>query len=122
MAVQKRADEYEEVLWAVAESPVLSRKSPTIFTESYLPIMEKRKGRQPIDIKVFYQRMNSLKKPAHGRILTANRQGWYQFSENVMRGYFRLKAEEAGIPLGIDHHLAPREIRQKSPQNIEIIK
>ncbi|HEX2257128.1 MAG TPA: hypothetical protein VHG92_10610 [Afifellaceae bacterium] len=108
LAVQKRADEYEEVLWAVADGPNLERKSPTIYNESYLPIMEMRDRREPIDIKIFYQRMNSLKKPAHGRILQANRQGWYRFSENVMRGYVRLKAEDAGIRLGIDHHFAPK--------------
>jgi Cdc6-like AAA superfamily ATPase len=106
IAVQKRADDYEEVLWAVAESPLLERKSPLIYEESYIPIMRGRKKRDPIDIKTFYQRMNLLKTLSHGCILKATPQGWYRFSENVMRGYVRLKAEEAGVHLGIDHHLA----------------
>lgn len=108
MAVQKRADDYEEVLWAVADDTILQRKSPDIYQQSYLPIMQRREGRQPISMKTFYQRMNALKRPAHASILTANRQGWYRFTENVMRGYVRLMAEEAGIPLGIDHHHAPK--------------
>lgn len=111
MAVQKRVDDYEEVLWSVADSTILERKSPDIYRESYIPIMAHRmlpngERKEPISLQAFYQRMNSLKRAGHGEILTANKQGWYRFSENVMRGYVRLKAEESGIPLGIDHHLA----------------
>lgn len=35
----------------------------------------------------FYQRLNAMKRPGHGRILVGNRQGWYGFRENIMRGY-----------------------------------
>jgi hypothetical protein len=116
MAVQKRADDYEEVLWAVADNTMLERRSPDIYQESYLPIMQTRKGREPIPIDRFYQRMNALKRPAHGNILSATKQGWYRFTENVMRGYVRLKAEEAGIPLGIDHHHADKPAHRLKPR------
>jgi hypothetical protein len=44
-----------------------------------------------------------LKQPSHGCILTATRQGWYEFTEKMIRGYVRLKAEQANIILEVDH-------------------
>jgi hypothetical protein len=42
----------------------------------------------------FNQQMNVLKQEAHGRILKANRTGWYEFSESMVRGYVRIRAQE----------------------------
>ncbi|HEU0156585.1 MAG TPA: hypothetical protein VFQ82_10995, partial [Stellaceae bacterium] len=55
--------------------------------------------------KRFNQRINRLKREAHGRILVATRTGWYEFRENLVRGYVRLRAEHAGVPLEVDHPL-----------------
>ena len=48
--------------------------------------------------KQFYQRMNALKRASHGEILVGSKSGWYRF-ESWMRGYVRLKAEQAGLSL-----------------------
>lgn len=114
MAVQKRTDDYEEVLWAVADDTMLERKTAEVYERSYVPIMHVRNrrvggpSRPVLSQDQFYQRMNGLKKKTHGNILEGSRSGWYRFSENWMRGYVRLKAEQAGVPLGIDHHHAPK--------------
>ena len=55
--------------------------------------------------KRFNQKINRLKLEAHGRILIGTRTGWYEFRENLVRGYVRLRAEEAGVPLEVDHPL-----------------
>lgn len=117
LAIQKRRDDYEEVLWAVADDKLLEpRPTAEVYVSSYLPIMERRnavllrQGKQSRDVlsqAQFYQRMNRLKGASHGHILTGSRAGWYSFTENWMRGYVRLRAEQAGVSLGIDLHHAP---------------
>lgn len=64
------------------------------------------RGRQPLAKEHFYQRLNAMKRPGHGQILIANRQGWYGFRENIVRGYVRLRAEQAGLKIGVDHILS----------------
>lgn len=56
--------------------------------------------RQPMTKGQFYNRMNSLKTERHGNILTAKGAGWYEFTENIVRGYVSLKAESEGVQLG----------------------
>jgi hypothetical protein len=98
----KNSTDYEETLWSVADGVILQRATTDIFEQSYLRIMDER-GRTPLPKEQFYQRLNALKKPGHGQILTANRQGWYGFRENIVRGYVRLRAERAGLKIGVDH-------------------
>jgi hypothetical protein len=65
----------------------------------------------------FTQRINALKRPAHGSILLGSRQGWYEFREPVMRGYVRLRAEAQGVELGADHaseYRGPGRLQQLS--------
>ncbi|MBN8956999.1 MAG: hypothetical protein J0H17_10570, partial [Rhizobiales bacterium] len=102
-ATQKyvESDQYEAVLWAVADHHELSRRSADIFdvyshlTRTYdITTLPRDK---------FTQRMNALKRPAHGSILKGSRQGWYEFREPVMRGYVRLRAEAQNVELGADH-------------------
>jgi len=102
-ATKKYNDTYEEVLWALVDRPTLMRQSAAIYKESYCPIMDKV-GRAPLPIKTFYNRLNSLKAESHGNILQSPRRGWFAFSENMVRGYVKLKAAERRIDLGIDHH------------------
>ena len=46
---------------------------------------------------------NNLKRANHGSILTGTRQGWYEFTEKMIRGYVRLKAEQEQLVLEADH-------------------
>ena len=48
---------------------------------------------------------------SHGQVLIGTRQGWYKFRESMLRGYARLKAEEDGVHLTVDHPLSPRPLR-----------
>jgi hypothetical protein len=105
-ATQKYSDDYKVVLWAVANGHELKRRSTDIF-DSYKTIMD-RCGKSAPDRKTFNQRINSLKKTAHGSILTGTRQGWYEFREKVVRGYVRLKAEQEGVLLEADHPVLPK--------------
>lgn len=105
LATQKHgnSEDYEEVLWSVADGQILSRQVTDIYEKSYSAVMDSKPKRKPLSKEVFYQRMNMLKRDTHGRIIVGNRQGWYGFRENVVRGYVRLRAERAGVKIGIDH-------------------
>ena len=100
-ATQKYRNDYESVLWAVADGHELRRRSADIFV-SYERIMKPRKE-QALDRSKFNQRINRLKKENHAKILTGTRQGWYEFTETMIRGYVRLRAEQEGVNLEIDH-------------------
>jgi len=102
-ATQKYSDDYQEVLWAVADGKMLRRQVSEIFDTSYLRIMDEREERKRLTKEQFYNRMNALKTSRHGEILVAKGAGWYEFRENVVRGYVRLRAEQQGILLGRDH-------------------
>ncbi|MFZ0693184.1 MAG: ATP-binding protein [Alphaproteobacteria bacterium] len=103
-ATQKYSDDYQEVLWAVAENVTFRRQVSDIYENSYLPIMKHRQGRTVLDKDKFRFRLINLKGPRHGAILEAKGAGWYQFRENIVRGYVRLRAEEQDIKLGTDHY------------------
>jgi len=105
-ATQKYSDDYQEVLWAVADDVMLRRQVSNIYDHSYLRIMRERPERKILDKTQFYNRMNSLRSDRHGSILVAKGAGWYEFRENVVRGYVRLRAEAQGIKLGRDHFSA----------------
>jgi uncharacterized protein len=105
-AVKKELDEYQEVLWAVADHYELERNLTAIYTNSYLRIMQGRR-RAPLSQKVFSTRISALKSPRHGSILSSPRRGWVQFSENLIRGYVRLVAEGEGVRLALEHEPAP---------------
>jgi Cdc6-like AAA superfamily ATPase len=102
----KYKSDYETVLWAVADHHELKRRSTDIYN-SYSRIMRSL-GEDPLSRETFNQRMNSLKRATHASILKANRQGWYEFSEAVVRGYVRLRAEARGVQLGNEHPLDAR--------------
>lgn len=104
-ATKKYNSDYEYVLWAAAGHPLLERRSADIF-KYYESLPMPLPGRTALDRDRFNQRLNALKKPAHGEVLIGSRQGWYKFRESMLRGYVRLKAEEAGVELAIDHPLA----------------
>ena len=99
-AVQKYSDTYEEVLWAVADDNLLRRQMTDIFDKSYERIMDERIGRTKLSKKTFYQRIYSLTTPRHGEVLIPRGNGWYEFRENIVRGYVRLRAAKEGLALG----------------------
>jgi Cdc6-like AAA superfamily ATPase len=99
-ATQKYSDTYQEVLWAVADKHSLRRQTTEIYVRSYLPIMGERHGRKTLSKQVFLDRINKLKTARHGEILTPKGAGWYEFKENIVRGYVRLRAESEGVHLG----------------------
>ncbi|SDB74440.1 AAA family ATPase [Belnapia rosea] len=107
-AVRKYQRDYEHVLWAAADHPNLERRSIEIF-ETYCTLFQEEKARLPRE--KFNQRLNALKTPSHGQVLIGTRQGWYRFRESMLRGYARLKAEEEGVELTVDHPLSPRPAR-----------
>lgn len=98
----KHSENYEQALWAVADGPMLMKQVSDIYSVSYLRICRALKKEEPLPKEKFYQLLNKLKKPPHGSVLHANKQGWYEFSENILRGYVRLRAERAGVPIGVD--------------------
>jgi hypothetical protein len=100
-ATMKYTKDYECVLWAAADGHELKRRSTDIY-DSYLRIMTARHT-EPLDRDKFNQRINGLKQKAHACILTGSRQGWYEFTEKMIRGYVRLRAEQEGIILEVDH-------------------
>lgn len=103
-ATQKYDDTYSVILFALADGHELRKRSSDVFT-TYQNIM-KEQDKEPANRQRFNNRMNRLKSESHGCILTATRQGWYEFSEKMIRGYVRLKAEQAGIRLNPDHPAA----------------
>lgn len=107
-AVRKYQRDYEHVLWAAADHPNLERRSIEIF-ESYCSLFRDERVRLPRE--KFNQRLNAFKGPSHGQVLIGTRQGWYRFRESMLRGYARLKAEEEGVELTVDHPLSPRPVR-----------
>ncbi|WP_230279415.1 ATP-binding protein [Croceicoccus sp. Ery15] len=100
-ATRKYNDDYQEVLWAVADHHEFERRSTDIFL-SYQDIMKQR-PHPAMDRTRFNTRMNSLKKDSHGAILIGTRQGWYELREPILRGYIRLRAERDGVALAQDH-------------------
>jgi len=51
---------------------------------------------------VFSDRLNKLKTARHGGIIVPKGAGWYEFKENIVRGYVRLRAESEGVHLGAE--------------------
>lgn len=111
-ATQKYDDTYSAILFAVADGHELKKRSADIYTV-YLRIM-KDLDKEPFTREKYNNRMNRLKSEAHGCILTANRQGWYEFTEKMIRGFVRLKAEQLKVRLSPDHPDAPTLLQHRS--------
>lgn len=101
IAVNQRSDDYEEVLWATADSEYLQRYINDMYS-SYEYIMKARKAdRTPLDGEKFASRIRNLKTKSCGEILMSvkGKRGMYQYRENMFRGYVRMQAEAHGIEL-----------------------
>lgn len=114
-ATQKYDDTYSVILFSVADGHELKKRSSDIHAV-YIRLM-KQLGKEPLTRSQFNARMNRLKSEPHGFILSANRQGWYEFSEKMIRGYVRLKADQAGAALSPDHPAAASLMKHLTPAN-----
>jgi uncharacterized protein len=100
-ATRKYKDEYQEILWAVADHFELLRNTEGIYG-SYRRIMQVRE-KEPMDRRTLSSRLNSLKSDMCGRILVSQRRSWFEFSESMVRGYVRLRAEMQNVRLALEH-------------------
>ena len=103
-ATMKDNDENQFVLWAAADHANLARHREDIF-RSYVSIMEYLREK-PLDQTDFYRQLATLKAPSCGCILKSQSResrNWYLFTESIIRGYVRLRAEENGIALATEH-------------------
>lgn len=105
-AVMKQRDEFQEVLWSVADHFELERNIHSVYANSYERIMTEL-GRKPVLEIEFARRLSALKSKAHGNMLTSSRRGWVKFSENLIRGYVRLVAGANGVRLALEHEPGP---------------
>ena len=87
---------------ALADKTSDRRQLTDIYDTSYRNIMAKRPSRQKLSKENLNQRLLSLKKDSHGKIVVGHGSGWFSFRENIMRGYVRLDAENKGMPIGIE--------------------
>jgi Cdc6-like AAA superfamily ATPase len=105
----KNTEDYEEALWAMADTTSDRRQLQEIYESSYVRIMLKRAQRKALPKERFNQRLLALRKESHGRIIVGHGSGWFSFRENIMRGYVRLRAEQKHISLGRDTPTEPTE-------------
>jgi uncharacterized protein len=106
-ATRKYTNESEPILWAIADTHELQRRSSDIY-KSYERIMGSIQ-QQPLPRDRYNNRINNLKSISAGKIVTASRTGWYEFREKMMRGYARLRAEQQGVVLESEHPLQGRK-------------
>jgi uncharacterized protein len=92
--------DYEEALWALADSTSDRRQITEIYESSYKWIMLKRPNRRMLERDQLNQRYLSMRKESHGHILAWYGSGWFAFRENIMRGYVRMRAEAQGLDVG----------------------
>lgn len=110
-AVNQRTEDFEEVLWAAADSEYLDRDLRQIFS-SYTYVMRQRPGRVAMDYKQFTATLNKLKTKSCGEIIVASRfdrRGWVAYRESMLRGYSRMRAESRSIKL-VGEQEAPRQV------------
>ena len=111
MASSQRSDDYEEVLWAVADSEFLDRNLKQIYS-SYTYVMGQRTGRTTLSYDGFTAMVRKLRNKSCGEILVPsrfNRPGWIAYRESLLRGYARMQAEAHGIELVGDRQEAPKQ-------------
>lgn len=103
-ATMKDTDDNHLILWAAADHPNLVRRKSDIW-ESYQRIA-RTLDEEPLSEDQFYKQLATLKSAAAGRILrgqSVHARNWYQFSESIVRGYVRLRAEEQGVMLATEY-------------------
>lgn len=105
-AVKMEDDEYQEILWSIADHFELERNIKSIYSNSYERIMSDC-GRAALPYEKFNGHIRALRSAKHGSIVKSIRPGWIGFTENLVRGYVRLKAESQGVRLALEHEPSP---------------
>lgn len=93
-------EDYEESLWALADTTSDKRQVKEIFDSSYKRIVSSRPNKKILSKEELNQRFLTLRKESHGNVVVGFGSGWFGFRENILRGYIRLKAEDSGVRLG----------------------
>ncbi|WP_236187164.1 ATP-binding protein [Pseudomonas protegens] len=123
-ATLRHSQDFHHIIWAAAESDDFHRNIDSMYS-SYERIIRDLNKLEPsivtlsIDRKKFSQRLSILTKETHGAVLrkmNENRNGWYQFSENMLRGFVRLLAETHGVQLWLQEAKAPKQLIHPRPQ------
>lgn len=99
-AVLQQSTKYEDVVWSTADGDDLFRSLDSMFI-SYQRVVAARNGHSEVDRAEYTKLVRKLRDESHGSILRpiANRQGWYEYKEKMIRGYVRMQAEVNGVPL-----------------------
>ena len=100
LAINQRTDDFEEVLWATADSEWIHRYVKDMYS-SYQHIAKTVGITQALDYSKFSTRIRSLKNKSHGEILVPDehKKGMYSYKEKMLRGYVRMQAEANGVEL-----------------------
>ena len=119
-AVRKYAKNAEAILWAAADGHELQRKVVDMHKSyqrlilsnhqlvEYNPSTDESPLTHALTEAQFRARIYNLCQEKYGHVLTSNGKGWYEYTEKMMRGYARLKAEAKGVELFPDHPLIPK--------------
>jgi len=112
VAVIHRPEEYEDVVWSIADTDDLLRPLSEM-RKSYESLIIKRRKENPISSVAFNQCIRNLKSEKFGSILTplAGRKGWYGFRENMLRGFIRLQAAANGVELNGSYRIPKQTMR-----------
>lgn len=103
-AVIKDSTGYEDTLWAMADHADLLRRTEEVY-ESYVQLFTG--FGELLDRAKVTARLAKLKSAACDHVLASERPGYYHFRENIMRGYVRLRAEDAEVELATDFASGP---------------
>ncbi len=114
-ATLRVSEDYRDAVWAVADAYDLQRNTARIF-ESYMRVCAQL-GKEPLERRKLLAKLNDLKGEKFGAILQSlqNRTGWYEFRENMVRGFVRLVAEQNGVALLDRAADAPRQLSARVP-------
>ena len=87
MAVNHRAEEYEDIVWSTADGEDLTRSLNSMY-ESFQFVRRKRSGRPEITKKKFGDCLRNLKRKDYGEVLLPieKRNGLYTYREKMLRG------------------------------------
>ena len=113
MAVSQRSDDYQEIVWATADSEYLDRDLKQMYTSyTYLMKQQALVGHRALTYEAFTAIIRKLKSKSFGEILIParfNRKGWISYKDPVLRGYVRMQAEAHGLELIGEQIVAPKQ-------------
>ncbi len=104
-ATDGKAEHIHHILWSMADSADLIRSYEHILC-SYREIAKQLQV-EPLSEDKFKKEFSKLRNKAHGNILKRafeKRTGWFAFSENVIRGFIRMCAEQSNVKLDFERH------------------